>query len=177
MDRHAMPEHSLGTSADHRVAAVVIGGVLAVLGAVEALRLSRASTDEARQRARQLGLIRTAVAGAFLVKPTLLPRLLGMNGDSGPTRWLPRLFAVRELVIGAGALADSREKSDPWPALLAISAVDGAEALVILGALRRRELPWDRVLGFALADLGSATAAPVLVERIRAGAVPTNGLS
>jgi hypothetical protein len=54
-------------------------------------------------------------------------------------------------------------------ALLAISAVDGAEALVLLEALRRRALPWRRALGFAVADFGTATAVPLLLKRVLAG--------
>jgi hypothetical protein len=165
---HCVPAPSRSTG--QRVVALGIGGVLAVLGAAETRRLASADAHHARQRARQLGLIRTTVAGIFLVRPTLLPRLLGMEVDAGPARWLPRLFAVRELVIGVGAIADSRQERDPWPALLAISAVDAAEALVILEALRQRASPLDRALGFTLADLGSAFALPVLIKRVRAGA-------
>jgi hypothetical protein len=147
--------------------AVGVGLVLAVMGLAEARRLAIAGLPQVRQRARVLGLTRVAVAGLMLFRPALLPSLLGLRADATPTPWLPRLLAVRELVIGTNALASSRPDRDPLPALLTISAVDGAEAVVILAALSRRELPWDRALGFVLADLGSAAALPVLIKRLR----------
>ena len=77
MVRWAHCEPAPSRSTGQRVVALGIGGVLAVLGAAETRRLASAG-------ARQLGLIRTTVAGIFLVRPTLLPRLLGMEVDAGP---------------------------------------------------------------------------------------------
>jgi hypothetical protein len=158
---------------DKPLVAVGVGLVLAVMGLAEARRLAIAGLPQVRQLARVLGLTRVAVAGLLLFRPALLPSLLGLRADATPTQWLPRLLAVRELVIGTNALASSRPERDPLPALLAISAVDGAEAVVILAALSRRELPWDRACGFVLADLGSAAAFPVLSKRHRPRPPPT----
>jgi hypothetical protein len=88
------------------------------------------------------------------------------DDDRSASRWLPGLFAARELIIGGGAIADSTRGRDPYPALIAISAVDAIESLLLLEALRRRELPRARALGFVLADLGSATAFPIVLKRL-----------
>jgi hypothetical protein len=155
---------------DKPVVAVGIGFALALLGAAEARRLSLADLPHTLQRARVLGLTRTGVAGLMLVRPALLPNWLGLPADAGSQRWLSRLLAVRELIIGTSALANSRADQDPLPSLLTISAIDAAEAVVILAALNESELPWDRALGFVLADLGSAAALPVLIKRYRQSA-------
>jgi hypothetical protein len=107
MVRSSPSGRSTWRSTDRRVVALGIRSVLAIPGAAEARRLSRADAPAARQPARQLGLTRTVVAGLFLVRSTLLPRLLGIEGAGASESWLPRLFAVRELVISAGAIADS----------------------------------------------------------------------
>jgi hypothetical protein len=170
MGNWAVPvKHRRHDSASGRLVTVGVGAVLAALGVAESRRLSRSDESEARGRARQLGLIRVAVASALLIRPTVLPRLLGMPTSGVTATWLPRLFGVRELVVGLGAVIASRPRRDPLPALLVVSAVDAAEALVLLAAILQRELPWDRAAAFVLADIGSAAALPVILTRLRGG--------
>lgn len=68
--------------------------------------------------------------GAGLVvlsKPGLLAGALDWNDGGNGSVWLPRLVAVRELCLGVGAVNSSRGNADPWPWLMTIATVDGAE--------------------------------------------------
>jgi hypothetical protein len=69
------------------------------------------------------------------------------------------MVAVREIVLGIGVASAARQSRDPRPWLLSSAATDGAECLVVLYALARRELPGIPALGFAAADLGGAMVA------------------
>jgi hypothetical protein len=73
------------------------------------------------------------------------------------------MLAVRELAVGTGTVAASRSTADPWPWLMTVSAIDGAEALVLFTAVRRKAV--DQPGGWAVlaADAGSAAA---LITRI-----------
>ena len=85
------------------------GAALLALGVNEALRLASGDLAAARMTARRIGAARMLAGSAFLVKPRLLPTLLGLNAAGGATPWLTRLFAVRECVLGAGVLTAARK--------------------------------------------------------------------
>jgi hypothetical protein len=77
--------------------------------------------------------------------------------------WLSRLIAVREIAVGTGTVAASRPHADPGLWLMTVSAIDGAEALVLLTALRRKAVDVPGGWAFVVADAGSAAA---LITRI-----------
>jgi hypothetical protein len=103
------------------------------------MRLRDTDLATARSRARQLGTVRVGAGLALLARPRLLSGALGLSGREPASSWLPRLVAIREVALGTGALAASRPTADPWPWLMTIAAVDGAEAAVLaLGSSGRR---------------------------------------
>jgi hypothetical protein len=56
-----------------------------------------------------LGAARTLVGAAVLARPTLLAKGLGLDAATAErTAWLARMFAGRDLALGAGSLAGSR---------------------------------------------------------------------
>jgi hypothetical protein len=78
------------------------------------------------------------------------------------------MVAVREIVLGYAGLALSSVPTDARRWLLALSLVDGGEAVVVLHATRRGKLDRLPGLAFFAADAGSATAAiPLLTQRGR----------
>lgn len=132
------------------------GGTFLALGVREGVALRAADDPTARSHARRMGTTRIMAAAALLVRPRLLTGALALGREDAAT-WLPRLLAVRETALGIGAVAASRDESDPWPWLMTIAAVDGAEAALI-AALRRRAIDPAGGSAFAAADLGSASA-------------------
>jgi len=150
----------------HMFVAAVGGGSLLALGIREATILSAADLETAQARARQLGLTRIAAGVALLARPQLLTGALGLDSENESARWLPRLMAVREIALGVGTLVASRRSADPWPWLMTIAAVDGAEAAVLALALRGHAVDPLGGWAFVAADVGSAVAAPVRVARL-----------
>jgi hypothetical protein len=55
----------------------------------------------------------------------------------------------------------------PWPWLMAVSAIDGAEALVLLTALRRKAVDQPGGWAFVAADAGSAAALITRIAHLR----------
>jgi hypothetical protein len=70
----------------------------------------------------------------LLVRPQLLTAALGLSGGGKAGWWLSRMITVREIAVGTGTVAASRPNADPWPWLMTVSAIDGAEALVLLAS-------------------------------------------
>ena len=77
------------------------------------------------------------------------------------------MVAVREIVIGCAGLAVSSVPADARRWLLALSLVDGGEAMVVLDATRRGQIEPLPGLAFFAADVGSATAAIALLPQLR----------
>ena len=138
--------------------AAAAGAVLFGLGLREAVRLRDADLESARGRARQLGATRDLAGIVLLVRPQLLTAALGLSAAGRAGRWLSRMLAVREIAVGTGTVAASRPGADPWPWLMTVSAIDGAEALVLFTALRRKALDQPGGWAFVAADAGSAAA-------------------
>ncbi len=147
--------------------AVLAGGGLLALGIREGLLLRDADLATARRRAGQLGPTRIAAGVVILLRPQLLAGALGLNKGGAAEGWLPRLLAVREIALGVGAQVSSRANADPWPWLMTIAAVDGAEAAVLLAALRKRAVDPAGGWAFTAADLGSASMVAMRVARLR----------
>jgi hypothetical protein len=162
---HAMPTNNFRRQA----MAAGAGAVLFSLGLREAVRLRDADLDLARNRARQLGATRILVGVVLLVRPQLLTAALGLSGTGKAGWWLARMLAVREIAVGTGTVAASRPAADPWPWLMTVSAIDGAEGLVLFAAVRRKAV--DRLGGraFIAADAGSAAALFTRIAGIRHG--------
>jgi hypothetical protein len=150
-----------------RAVAAAAGAVLFSLGLREAVRLRDADLELARGRARQLGATRIVAGLVLLVRPQLLTTALGLSAACEAGWWLSRMLAVRELAVGTGTVAASRPGADPWPWLMTVSAIDGAEALVLYIALSRKAV--DQPGGWALvaADVGSATALITRIAHLR----------
>jgi hypothetical protein len=146
-----------------RAVAAAAGAALCSLGIREAVRLADADLELARGRARQLGATRVLAGVVLLVRPQLLTAALGLSGAGKAGWWLLRMLAVREIALGTGTVAASRPNADPWPWLMTVSAIDGAEALVLLVALRSKAVDGPGGWAFAAADAGSAAA---LITRI-----------
>jgi hypothetical protein len=108
------------------------------LGLREAMRLRDADLESARSRARQLGETRIVAGIVLVVQSQLLTAALGLSSAGEAGWWLSRMHAIREIAIGTGTVEASRPSADPWPWLMTVSAIDGAEALVLLIALRRK---------------------------------------
>lgn len=147
--------------------AAVAGAALFALGLREAERLRDADVELARSRARQLGATRTVAGMVLLIRPQVLTSALRLSAAGSTGWWLSRMLAVRETAVGVGTVAASRPAADPWPWLMTVSAIDGAEALVLLISLRSNAI--DRAGGWAFvaADVGSAAAAITRVSHVR----------
>jgi len=150
-----------------RAVAAAAGAVLCSLGLREAVRLGDADLELARNRARQLGATRILSGLVMLVRPQLLTAALGLSGGGKAGWWLSRMITVREIAVGTGTVAASRPNADPWPWLMTVSAIDGAEALVLLAALRRKVVDGPGGWAFVAADAGSAAALIARIAHLR----------
>jgi hypothetical protein len=167
---HAMKR---STKFRRQAVAAAAGAVLFSLGVREAVRLRDADLELARSSARQLGAARVVAGLVLLVRPQLLTTALGLSDAGEAGWWLSRMLAVRELAVGTGAVAVSRSTADPWPWLMTVSAIDGAEALVLLIALRRKIVDQPGGWAFVAADVGSAVALITRIAHLRR--LPTRG--
>jgi hypothetical protein len=131
------------------IVAGVAGAALFGLGLREAVRLRDADLELARSRARQLGATR------------------GLSAAGRAGGWLSRMLAVREIAVGIGTMQQHADDADPWPWLMTVSAIDGAEALVLLTALRRDAIDRPGGWAFVAADAGSAAALVARIAHIR----------
>jgi hypothetical protein len=129
------------------------GAALFILGINEARRVAAAGPLEARRSVARPRALGEVIAADF-------PPVSESN-------LLVRMVAVRELVLGIAGLAVSPSYEDSRRWLFAQSLVDGAEALIVLGAVRRGDLEPMRGLPFAAADAGSATVAIGLLAQGR----------
>lgn len=144
------------------------GGALGLAGVAEARRLANGDRDTLLRSARSAGPVRVAAGSLLLLRPRLLPVAVGTGSRARAPDWLVRMVAVREIVLGIGLLSAGRRRRDPRPWLLSSAAVDGAECVVVVDAIARRQLPGVPALGFAAADLGGAlVAAGVLGQQRR----------
>ena len=93
--------------------------------------------------------VRTGIGTVMLLAPQVLPLVLGVDTAARVrTSWVVQMVGVREIALGAGLLA-ARRSGDARPWLLAGSACDVVDALVIGGAVRRGTV--DRPTGTAIA--------------------------
>lgn len=78
-----------------------------------------------------LAAMRVLIGAAAWVKPSLAARMLGLRAPRDEGSYLWRLFGVRDVVIGLGALRTSGADRRTWAAVgLACDAADGAAAAI-----------------------------------------------
>jgi hypothetical protein len=87
-----------------------------------------------------LGGLRIAIGVASWATPRLAGRLFGLDVEANPQApYLARLFGVRDVALGWGALSSSGETQRQW--LLAGLACDTADAAAGIAGARARYLP------------------------------------
>jgi hypothetical protein len=110
---------------------------------------------DARSLARQLAVGRVVIGGALAVAPALAAR--GWVGDVSSTagaQALARGFGMRDVAIGAGALAALGNEGNVRDWMLAGFAADAGDLAATL--IARRDLPWLGRFGIgALAATGA----------------------
>ena len=104
--------------------------------------------------ARLVAAGRVAVGVGMLVRPDLLPKVLGVDsGTAERMGWLGRMFGAREVALGAGLLAaQGTDAERGW--VLGGALSDAADALAFAGAARRGVV--RPLLGWGCAGTASA---------------------
>lgn len=94
--------------------------------------------------ARAIGALRAALGVAMITRPSLVPRLLGVDRVTAERMtWLTRLAAGREIALGFGAVTARGPGARRWVAAGAFC--DLVDAWTLATAVRRRHI--NRVLG------------------------------
>ena len=111
-----------------------------------------------------LATVRAGIGTVMLLTPQVLPQVLGVDAAArARTSWLVQMLGVREVAMGAGALAADRpDVVRAWA--LAGGAGDLVDALAIGAAVRRGAV--SRTWGSAVAVIALAAG---LVGLARAG--------
>ena len=129
--------------------------------------------------AEPLELVDGVTAGAFgvaagvVVGAWVVVERSGMG--HGPDRDQDRVFDWNECLFGSATGGDAsvlrgkvaRPNADPLPCLMTVSAIDGAEALVLLTALRQKAIDQPGGWAFVAADAGSAAALTTRIVHLR----------
>ena len=111
-----------------------------------------------------LALLRTGAGAVMLVSPQVLPRVLGVDAAArARTAWVVQMLGVREVALGAGALAAQRS-AGVRACTAAGTAGDLVDALVVGAAVRRGVV--TRSWGSAVAASALAAAAAGLVHLV-----------
>ena len=123
---------------------------------------SRSLASSVRERATvgQLALGRTAAGASMIVRPSMLPRMMGVDSATA-TRvgWAVQMLGAREVAVGLGTLAavrtPDRKAARVWVAAGVLC--DAVDALAMTGALLRGRVG-KTAGGAALAVAVSAVA-------------------
>ena len=96
------------------------------------------TAEKSRQIVLGVALLRLAVGAVSSVKPTVLPRGLGIDSaTAGRATFITQMFASREIALGLGAgYAVLRGGPAVRPWLLASALADGADAVTLITAAR-----------------------------------------
>ena len=132
------------TSARSLTTADAAADLLARAGSRSSSAATAAVTSLAgRVAPEQLALTRTALGVSMLVRPRLLPSLLGIDSATSVRMgWSTQMLGAREVALGLGAVMALRSQ-DPRTARLWIAMgllSDAADALVVTGALLRKRV-------------------------------------
>ena len=139
-------------------------------GRIGTLATLAARATEPREVLRDVGLAGAGVGAAFALAPRLGLRIMGLEPDGRGVSLVARLFASRDLAVGAAMLRASRRErlETHWLELIALFQVGDlafTAALHRSGHLSRRA--WAIVLLTATPTLVAAS-----VARVRAGSDP-----
>jgi hypothetical protein len=128
----------------------------------------RLRSDRDHRRGARLGVLaaslgRVAVGAALVARPEALPRAVGVDSVSARRMgWVVRLFAVRDAVLGAGAVHALVRGRPVAGWLVAQSVSDGADAVALALAVRGRSVSAVRaapVIAFAVGGCAGTIAA------------------
>jgi hypothetical protein len=113
------------------------------------------------QAIRSLAGLRVAVGTSAWATPRLAGKAFGLDADGNPqSPYLARLFGVRDLALGIGALATSGESRRTWLMLgVLCDAADAAAGVMAGRAGYLPKVPTVLVTGVALIAAGLGTAA------------------
>lgn len=126
-----------------------------------------------RDGARVVAVARIGVGVSMLARPTLMPRVLGVDSVTAErVSWLTRMAGIREVALGAGTLRAIRRSGsgsgsgsgagsgDARAWVLGSAACDAVDALVFAGAAARGRV--HPALGWGVAAVAvAATGANV----------------
>lgn len=112
---------------------------------------------------RTVAIGRTGVGATLLVRPRLVPELLGVDSASAArTSWAVQMLGAREVALGLGSLASKSGRLWTAAGLLA----DATDALVIGSSVARGRLrPSTGLLSVAVATTSSAVAIKALRQQ------------
>jgi hypothetical protein len=120
-----------------------------------------------------LAAARTAIGVAVLARPTVLAR--GLRVDSGTARrtaWLARLFAGREIALGASTLIALTRGRDTRLWLAANAVTDAMDSAALALAVRHRQVG---LLAAAAGIAGAATSTTAHLAACRTTATTAGG--
>jgi hypothetical protein len=84
------------------------------------------------------GLIRVAIGTSLLLRPSTLPKALGVDSATAArVGWLSPMVGARDVALGAGLVHAARRDRNPRPWLVAAAFADAVDALAFGSALVR----------------------------------------
>lgn len=118
------------------------------------------------RRSALLGALRIAFGVVFLVRPALVPRLLGLDTVTARrVAWLSRMVGAREVTLGGGLLSAALRGGDTRPWLLAAGASDALDAVGVTAACRAGAVSAVPAAATVLAGVAGAVAHGAEVAR------------
>ncbi|RAY15516.1 hypothetical protein DPM19_06845 [Actinomadura craniellae] len=110
----------------------------------------------------QMAWSRVALGTASFLAPAVTARLLGLGQGADPGRdQLARMFAAREIVLGAGYLISKESGRRTWARLgLVVDALD-----TVAGLKGRSSLPFRAVAGITGAAVGATALGTAKVAK------------
>jgi Domain of unknown function (DUF4267) len=113
------------------------------------------------QAIRSLAGVRMAIGTSAWATPRLAGKAFGLDADANPqSPYLARLFGVRDIALGIGALTTTGESQRRWLALgLLCDAADAAAGVLAGRGGYLPKLPTVLVTGTALVAAGLGAAA------------------
>lgn len=113
------------------------------------------------QAIRSLAGLRMAIGTSAWATPRLAGKAFGLDSDGNPqSPYLARLFGIRDLALGVGALTTSGEARRQWLMLgMVCDAADAAAGVMAGRAGYLPKLPTVLVTGVALVAAGMGAAA------------------
>ena len=113
------------------------------------------------QAIRSLAGVRVAIGTSAWATPRLAGKAFGLDADGNPqSPYLARLFGIRDLALGIGALTTTGESRRRWLTLgLLCDAADAAAGVMAGRAGYLPKVPTVLVTGTALLAVGLGAAA------------------